>query len=90
MIKSMPIKEVLSEMCVPSVVFSLKYRKVDGNIGKKERCVLVRSSKNDLNERKKMNRNGMLLLREVGGKHDFNVYIDLLREFNGNEIDFNL
>lgn len=88
MIQTLSIKEVLSEMCQPNCVFSIKFRKVDGNISKKEKCVLVRSSGNDLTERKKMNRNGMLLLREVGGKHDFNVYIDFLREFNGNEIDF--
>jgi hypothetical protein len=88
MIQTLSVREVLSEMCQPNMVFSIKFRKVGGDTSKKERCVLVRSSGNDLSERKKMNRNGMLLLREVGGKHDFNVYIDLLREFNSNEIDF--
>ncbi|GGD45157.1 hypothetical protein GCM10011514_06510 [Emticicia aquatilis] len=88
MIQTIGIGEVLSEMCQPSNVFTIEYRKVDGNYGKKERCVLVRGSNNDLSERKKMNRNGLLLLREVGGKHDFSVYIDLLVSFNGTEIDF--
>ena len=88
MIHTIGIGEVLSEMCQPSNVFTIEYRKVDGNYGKKERCVLVRGSSNVLSDRKKMNRNGLLLLREVGGKHDFSVYIDLLLSFNGTEIDF--
>lgn len=88
MIQTLSIGEVLSEICRPSNVFSIEYRKVNGDYGKKERCVLVRNSNNDLSERKKMNRNGLLLLREVGGKHDFSVYIDLLVSFNSTEIDF--
>jgi hypothetical protein len=88
MIKSIAIGSVLSEINAMGSVFSLEYRKVNGDYGKKERCTLRSTDTNVLNERKKRNRSGIIKLRNLDKGIDFELYIDLLQTFNGINIDF--
>jgi hypothetical protein len=85
---TLSISAALGEMLVPGRVFSIGARKKNGDWTEKAKCVLVHNSRGDLNQRKYWSRNGLLKLREVGGKHEFNIYIDLLVEFNGQEINW--
>jgi hypothetical protein len=80
----MPISAVLSEVNKPNAVFSITYRKTDGSFGEKKRCINRRAN---LNDRKKMNRSGLLSLTDLDKRQDFEVYIDFLRSFNSTEID---
>ena len=80
--KTIHLSEVLSEINKVNSVFSLKYRKADGTVGFKKDAV-IRNNSNVENERRKMNRNGLILIfeKESGAQRD--VMIDLIIEFNG-------
>lgn len=82
-----PLKVVLGRVCEPHAVFSISYRKVDGKLGKKER-VRLRTQTNSLSNRKLMNTGGQLKLKDLDTGRELNIYIDLLREFNGQKINF--
>ena len=86
MTNEMPLGRVLSEVNAPNSVFDIKYRKVDGTVGTKLGCTRLATS-NALNERKKMNRSGLLKLFQPSTGRQFEVYIDLLVQFNGLDID---
>lgn len=77
---------VLSEVNSPNALFDLTYRKVDGTMGMKQGCTRLATS-NALSERKKMNRSGLLKLFHRATGRTFEVYIDLLVQFNGLNID---
>jgi hypothetical protein len=81
------IKRVLSEITTQGARFSLGYRKTDGTWGEKKNVGLRRNS-NALNVRKKMSRSGRLPLLNLNTGKDFEIYIDLLVEFNGCGVDF--
>lgn len=81
------IGEVLAEINRKNAVFSVTYRKRNGEWGEKHR-VTARTSTNGLNERKKMNRSGLLKLHNMDSGEDFDLMIDLLETFNGTQINF--
>jgi hypothetical protein len=85
MIQTITLREVLAEVNRPNAVFDLKYRKVDGSIGNKERVI---SRNTDLNERKKRNRDGILKIVRPASGEMRDVYIDLLVSFNGMVIKY--
>jgi hypothetical protein len=78
--QTITLREVLAEVNRPNAVFDLKYRKVDGCIGTKQRVI---SRNTDLNERKKRNRDGILKIVQPASGEMRDVYIDLLKSFNG-------
>jgi hypothetical protein len=84
---SLSIKRVLSEITFPGAVYSIGYRKVDGTWGEKKNATLRRNS-NPLTARGKMSRSGLLKLMNRDNGKEFEIYIDLLVEFNGCEVDF--
>lgn len=73
---------VLSQINKPGAVFSIKARKVNGDMTNKTGCVAVRGS-NVLNEHKIYNRGGLLKLYQPQASRNFEIYIDLIKEFNG-------
>ena len=73
---------VLATINKPGSVFSIKGRKVNGEITVKVGCVAVRGS-NVLNEHKIYNRGGLVKLYQPQKSHQFELYIDLIKEFNG-------
>jgi hypothetical protein len=81
------IKRVLSEITSQGARFSIGYRKIDGCWGEKKNVSLRRNS-NPLTARGKMSRSGRLPLMDRNTGKDFEVYIDLLVEFNSIRIDF--
>lgn len=81
------IKRVLSEITSQGARFSIGYRKIDGSWGEKKNVSLRRNS-NPLTARGKMSRSGRLPLMDRNTGKDFEVYIDLLVEFNAIRIDF--
>jgi hypothetical protein len=83
----MDIGKALSEITNIGSVFAIGYRKKDGNYGFKER-VVVRNNNNPLNARKKFSRSGLIRLRDLDSKKDFEIYIDLMVELNGQKIVF--
>lgn len=83
----MEIGKALSEITTLGSVFAIGYRKKDGNYGFKER-VVVRNNNNPLNLRKKFSRSGLIKLRDLDRKADFEIYIDLMVELNGQKIVF--
>lgn len=87
MSQAIGISIVLSEINRPNSVFSLSYRKIDGEWGEKKR-VAARKAINSLNERKKMNRSGLVKLWNLESKREFDLVIDLLETFNGVKINF--
>lgn len=81
------IAVVLAEVNRPNSIFSLTYRKKNGEWGEKHR-VAARTSTNKLDARKKMNRSGLLKLYNLDTKEEFDLTIDLLETFNGSQINF--
>lgn len=74
----------MSEINTPSSVFDVTFRKKDGTWGQRQRCsARIPSNANGLENRKKMNRSGLVKLYEVGQNLSFDVYIDFLETFNG-------
>lgn len=73
---------VLAQINKPGAVFSIKARKVSGDITVKTGCVAIRSA-NVLNEHKIYNRSGLIKLFQPASSHKFEIYIDLIKEFNG-------
>lgn len=67
----------------PGAVFSLGYYKDDGSYNEKEN--LINRAK-ALNDRKLMSRNGTLKLLDRNAGIPFDVTIDLIMKFNGDEI----
>lgn len=80
--KTISLAQMLAEVNKPNSVFNLKYRKDDGSVGHKKNVVL-RNGNNELNERRKMNRNGLLSIYEPASGNEREVTIDLIIEFNG-------
>lgn len=79
---------VLSQVNRPGAVFSIKARKVDGSITEKIGCTRLPVA-NGLEERKKMNRNGLLRLSQPAKSRTFDLCIDLIVEFNGMRVMHN-
>ena len=73
---------VLAQVNKPGSVFSIKARKVNGDVTLKYGCVALRGT-NVLNEHKVYNRGGLLKLYQPQSSHKFEIYIDLIKEFNG-------
>jgi hypothetical protein len=73
---------VLATINKPGSVFSIKARKVNGDVTIKTGCVALRGT-NALNEHKIYNRGGLLKLYQPQKSHKFELYIDLIKEFNG-------
>ena len=76
---------VLATINKPGSVFSIKGRKVNGDITMKTGCVALRSA-NVLNDHKMYNRNGTVKLYQPQKSHQFELYIDLIKEFNGMKV----
>lgn len=76
------MREVLAEVNKPNVRFSIGYYKNDGSYSEKQN--VVNRSKN-LSDRKLMSRNGTLNCIDKDG-NPFDVTIDLIMKFNGNQI----
>lgn len=87
MVERIGISNVLAEVNRANSVFSVAYRKTNGEYGEKHR-VTARRGNNPLNERKRMNRSGLLKLTNLDNNKDFDIVIDLLIEFNGIPINF--
>lgn len=81
------LRAVLSEMNTPGSVFDVTYRKKDGAWGERKRCSARMPSGNNLDNRKKMNRSGLVKLFQVGQNLSFDAYIDFLETFNGMTIN---
>jgi hypothetical protein len=77
------ISEVLSEVCRPNSVFEIRFRKDDGSFSEKN-GVINRSGRHE--DRKKLNRNGLLNCYQPATDKTFSVTIDLIMEFNGMKI----
>jgi len=83
------INNVLGFVNDANAVFSLSYRKAEnGQIGQKSRLRLRDAGTNKLGNRKLMNRSGLLKLKDLDTGRSLDLYIDLLREFNGQKINF--
>ncbi len=80
--KTIRLNEVLAEVNQANAVFDLKYRKDDGSVGEKKKVVL-RGNTNVLNERKKMNRSGVLKIYDPKSGDERDITIDLITMFNG-------
>ncbi|OIN61171.1 hypothetical protein [Arsenicibacter rosenii] len=72
---------VLALVNKPGAVFSVKFRKTDGNISVKVGCTRLPTT-NGLGDQKQSNRSGLLRLYQPAIDHTFDVYIDCLVEFN--------
>lgn len=83
MLRDIFIGEVLAEVNKPGSVFQIGFWKADGTYTTKA-SVVNRSA--NLNERKKMNRNGLLHCFQKTTAAHFDVTIDLIMEFNGMKI----
>jgi hypothetical protein len=77
------INEVLAEVNKPNAVFSIGFWKDGGSYTVKD-GVVNRSA--NLNERKKMNRNGLLKCYQKSNNSIFDVTIDLIMTFNNMKI----
>ena len=80
------IPKVLSEITAEGSVFRIGFREKDGTWSEKEDVMLMNNN-SQLFKRKKLSRNGLLKLHKRIGGHPFEVYIDLLVEFNGMRIE---
>jgi hypothetical protein len=76
------INQVLSEVNKPNSVFSIDFRKEDGNISSKKGIV----NRSLTFGRRKQNRSGILACMIPGTNQIFDVTIDLLVAFNGIKI----
>lgn len=87
--KEISVRQMLYEVNNTSNVFSIGYWKDNGKFGFKQHCVRLHSN-NNLNERKKMNRSGLLkiLIPQTGEQRD--ITIDLIAEYNGQTINHEL
>jgi hypothetical protein len=88
MVGEISIGAVLSEVNQTGAVFSVEYRKMNGDFGSKSRCTGRIDSANQLNDKRKRNRTGVLKLHNLDTATDFELYIDLLQSFNGQDIEF--
>ncbi|TAF02268.1 MAG: hypothetical protein EAZ80_01605 [Runella slithyformis] len=79
---------VLAQVNKPGVVFNIKFRKTNGDVSEKIGCMAVRGG-SELSERKVWNRNGLLRITQPAKNHIFDVYIDLILEFNGKPVFHN-
>lgn len=75
--------EMLAEMNRSSRIFSIGFRKDNGDYSFKEN-VLNRSS--NLCDRKKMNRSGLVRCMQKNSDSIFDVTIDLIVKFDGMEV----
>lgn len=88
MANTIDIGHVLGEVNTTGSVFDVTFRKKDGTWGERRRCsARIPSNANGLENRKKMNRSGLVKLFEVGQNLSFDVYIDFLETFNGMAIN---
>ena len=77
------ISEVLAEVNRPNAVFDLKFRKTSGTVSVRSGCTRLQPTQvNRLNDRKKMNRSGILKCYQPGERKHFDCYIDLIVTFN--------
>ncbi|GAB3936999.1 hypothetical protein [Larkinella terrae] len=77
------ISEVLAEVNRPNAVFDLKFRKTNGTVSVRTGCTRLQPTQaNRLNERKKMNRSGILKCYQPTERKHFDCYIDLIVTFN--------
>ncbi|MDQ1088996.1 hypothetical protein [Siphonobacter sp. SORGH_AS_1065] len=93
------LKTVLHEIQEAGTTFSLKFRKLDGEISFKEEVKKNPTklknpkgseNKKDLNTiQRNMKKAGALLLYDEKAKHTFEVKIELLIEYNGHPIFHN-
>lgn len=82
------VGHVLSEINTAGSVFDVSFRKKDGTWSERKRCsARIPSNANGLENRKKMNRSGLVKLYEAGQNLCFDVYIDFLETFNGMTIN---
>lgn len=77
------ISEVLAEVNKPNSVFSIGFWKDDGTYSQKDGIVNRAAS---LDNRKKMNRNGLLRCATIGSDKVFDLTIDLIVNFNGMQV----
>lgn len=77
------ISEVLGDVNKPNSVFTIGFWKADGNFTTKHDVTNRRTS---LNDRKKMNRSGLLNCYDQKNDEFFDVTIDLIVTYNGMEI----
>lgn len=77
------VSEVLSEINRPHSVFSIGFYKDDGSFVEKTG---VANRRSNLNERKKMNRSGLLNCYLPAADEFFDCTIDLIMTFNKMEI----
>lgn len=82
--KTIRLGSVLSEVNQAHSVFDITYQKDDGSYGEKKNVAL--RNRNDVNERRKRSRSGVLSLWQPSNGHVFDVTIDLLRTFNNMRI----
>lgn len=82
--KTIRLGSVLSEINQALSVFDITYTKDDGSYGEKKNVAL--RNRNDVNERRKRSRSGVLSLWQPSTGHLFDVTIDLLRTFNNMRI----
>jgi hypothetical protein len=86
---SIGLRAALSEANEAQRVFAITYRTKDGTWGQKTACFLRRSgSNNSLNERKKQNAGGLLKCIDKYTGQAFDVVIDLILTFDGQNINF--
>ena len=72
-------------------VFSVKFRKKsDGKISEKKNIVrLAKTGENILNARKNLTNEGRIkCVQPHGNGHEFEFYVDLIVEFNGQKINW--
>jgi hypothetical protein len=81
--KTIKLSEVLSEVNKANAVFTIKYRKDDGSVGLKQNVTLRGGGNNELTERRKFNRNGLLKIFVPKTGEERDITIDLITELNG-------
>jgi hypothetical protein len=78
--KHILLGQALSEMNAPGAVFSIAFRKDNGELSEKHG---VMNRAKHLNNRKKFNRDGLLKCWQPQANHTFDCTIDLIVRFNG-------
>lgn len=81
--KQILLGHALSQINVPGAVFSIVFRKDNGDISEKHG---VMNRGKSLNDRKVANRDGLLKCWQPQANHTFDCTIDLLVRFNGQTI----
>lgn len=80
--KTIWVGEMLAEMNSPNCVFSVRYRKDNGTVGEKKN-VMLRKTTNELNDRRRYNRSGLISILVPTSGEEREITIDLIFEFNG-------